>query len=519
MLVFSPLSLYTTYLGWQQYDVIFQALWQTGLLYLGFLMIAFRYLKNVLAPAGSTHHAGDHALNTFLYELAITFLICAVFVYPCVPLEEKALQFKPLCGMKSDATKVSTLRDTGTTYDEAFAHVLTPHVKIPIGFAILQNYLSSLTYGLMKVTGCTDSLQAIEGDVVSTYLPDDIRKQATNFHQQCFLEARNRYEAEPHNTPKIKDLLKRFGEDDLNGMGSKIFQTLYYSDIHARQPVSGFSFREAPNPHFQNAAKRGDIAPEHVPQLGYPSCNQWWGKLQRDLVEVANHASIFDSHLNYVSLLERVRNYKQKHPKAWGSPISSEEYIAKMMLNDSRGVQANSMSTLISNSNGNVSSTIAHTLVNVGQWAKSQVSTPLKREAIMQTLPVMQAFLYFFMIILTPVILAFSGYSPKALGSLCGLFIMTIFIQYLWHLVGFIERSVLDPLGKNEAISAMRNMAVLFYFIAPMLLLRLSSHFGGEAGSALMGLLSQSEEHSNAVVHSAEQLPLQAAKLASRKIL
>lgn len=242
-------------------------------------------------------------------------------------------------------------------------------------------------------------------------------------------------------------------------------------------------------------------------------------KLRNDLVDVANNASQFDNHLNYSAVLERVRDYKRKHPKAWGSNLGSEDYIAKMLLNDSRDVQANSVKNLISNSNGAVGGGIAHALVNVGQFAKSWTSTPLKREAIMQTLPVMQAFLYFFMIILTPIILAFSGYNPKALGSICGLFIMAIFIQYLWHLVGFIERSVLDPLGKNDAISAMRNMALLFYFIAPMLLLRLSSHFGGEAGSALSGLISQSEEHSKAAVKSAEQIATQGAKLASRVAL
>jgi hypothetical protein len=75
---------------------------------------------------------------------------------------------------------------------------------------------------------------------------------------------------------------------------------------------------------------------------------------------------------------------------------------------------------------------------------------PLKREAIMQTLPVMQAFFMFFLIILTPIVLSLSCYSPRALGSLCALFIMAIFLQYLWHLVGFLERSVLDPLGEKR---------------------------------------------------------------------
>lgn len=517
MVVFSPLSLYTTYLGWQQYEVLFNALWQTGLLYLGFLMVGYRFLKNVLAPAGSTHHAAEHALNNFLYELAITFLICGIFVYPCVPLEEKALSFKPMCGVKkgSDA-KTSMLRDTGTTYDEAFADVLTNNVKMPIGFAILQNYMSGLTYGLMKVTGCTDSLQAIEGDLISTYLPADVREQALNFHRQCFLEARNSYYNEPHDKAKVDEILKKYGgEEDLKWVGSKVFQTLYYGKIHARQPVPGFSFKEAPNRNLEQAAQRGDIDSSHLPEQGYPTCNQWWGKLKNDLVEVANNASVFDSHLNYYAVSDRVRTFKSTHPKSWGSQLTAEDYIAKMLLNDSRDMQANSVKNLMDNTNGAFGSTISHGLVNIGQWTKSWTSTPLKREAIMQTLPVMQAFLYFFLIIMTPVVLAFSGYNPRALGSLCGLFIMAIFLQYLWHLVGFVERSVLDPLGQNDAVSAMRNMAVMFYFIAPMLLMRLSSHFGGEAGAGLSGLITEASQHSDHAARAGSEIAKTGIKMAS----
>lgn len=516
MVVFSPLSLYTTYLGWQQYEVIFNALWQTGLLHLGFFMVAYRLFKNVLAPSGSPQHTVEHALNNFLYELAITFLICGLFVYPCVPLEEKALSFKPMCGIKkgSDA-KTSTLKDTGTTYDEAFADVLTPNIKMPIGFAVLQNYMSGITYGLMKVTGCTDSLQAIEGDLISTYLPAEVREQALNFHRQCFLEARNSYYKEPHDKAKVNNILKKYGgEEDLNWMGSKVYQTLYYSKIHARQPVPGFSFKEAPNSNLEKAAQRGDIDSKHLPEEGYPTCNQWWNKLKNDLVDVSNNAGVFDSHLNYYAVLDRVRTFKNSHPKAWGSQLSSEEYVAKMLLNDSRDMQASSVKNMMDNTNGAFGGALSHGLVNIGQWTKSWTSTPLKREAIMQTLPVMQAFLYFFLIIITPIILALSGYNPKALGSLCGLFIMVLFLPYLWHLVAFVERSVLDPLGQDEAVFAMRNMAVLFYFIAPMLLLRLSSHFGGEAGSALAGLIAASSEQSDKVARSGAQVIEQGANLA-----
>jgi len=521
MIVFSPLSLYTTYLGWQQYEVLFIALWQTGLLYLGFLFIAYRFLKNVLAPAGSTHHAANHALNHFLYELAVTVFICSVFVYPCVPLEARAIQFKPMCGLKHESlVKPSTVGDSGTTYDEAFADILSHQVRIPIGFAFLQNYISSFTYGLMKVTGCTDSLQSIEGDLVSTYLPWDVREQALAFHKQCFREARTQFNSEKHDDEAFQKSIRKYGgEDDLNWMGSMYFQTHYYNSLHAKTPVQGFSFSEAPNLNLKKAATRGDIDQGHLPKEGYPSCNQWWKQLRTNLVGVANNASVFNRHLSTNAVLERVRAYKNKHPASWHADISVEDYIAKMLLGHSKDLQNRSTQSLMDNTNGNVGQTVSHGLVNFGQWTKSWSTTPLKREAIMQTLPVMQAFFMFFLIVLTPVILAFSGYSPKALGSLCGLFIMSIFLQYLWHLVGFVERGVLDPLGDNEAVSAMRNMAVMFYFVAPMLLLRLSGHFGGEAGAGMGVLMNEASEQSKGVAQSGKSAASVAGHVASKGII
>ncbi|KTC66368.1 membrane protein (plasmid) [Legionella adelaidensis] len=513
MIVFNPLSLYTTYLGWQQYEVLFSALWQTGLLYLGFLAVGFRFLKNVLNPAGA-FYAVEHALNNFLYELAVTFLICALFIYPCVPLQTKALQFKPICGMKSPTTAV--IGDSGTTYDEAFADLITNDVRIPIGFAIIQNFTSSLTYGLMKVTGCTDSLQSIQGDLVSTYLPSDIRKQALQFHRQCFIEARTQFNSEKHENSELESMLKRYGgEEDLNWMGSKIFQKMYYNKLHARQPVPGFTFNQAPNQNLKKAANRGDIKPEQLPEDGYPSCQQWWNQIRRDLVQVSNHASFFNRHLNYYAMLDRVKKYKATHPKAWKANISAEDYIAKMLLNESKDIQTNAVKNLMDNNNSKVGSAITHTLVNAGQWVKSWTVTPLKRESVMQTLPVMQAFFMFFLIILTPLVLSLSCYSPKALGSICALFVMVIFLQYLWHLVGFIERSVLDPLGENETVAAMKNMAVIFYFIAPVLLLRLSSHFGGAASSGLMDLVSAGDSHSDQMTNTGIQVAKTGAKIAS----
>jgi hypothetical protein len=165
--------------------------------------------------------------------------------------------------------------------------------------------------------------------------------------------------------------------------------------------------------------------------------------------------------------------------------------------------------------NGTVGTVVSRGLVNLGQSFKAHTSTPLKREATMQTLPVMHAFFYFFLIIFTPLVLALSGYSPRALGALCGLFVMAIFVQCIWHYMSFLERSVIDPLGESELVSAMRNMAVLFYYIAPLFLFKLSGHFGGDAGAGLAGLMDASKDHSNGVAETGAAVVKTGAKLAT----
>ncbi len=524
MIVFSPLSLYTTYLGWQQYDVIFEGLWQTGLLYLGFLMLGFRYLKNVLAPAGSTKQAAEHALNHFLYELAVMFFVCAVFVYPCVPLEQKGLSFKPMCSVKPGETrKTATIKDTGTTYDEAFADVLTDRVRIPLGFSILQNGISSLTYGFMKVAGCTDSLQAIEGDLVSTYIPTNLRQQALKFHRQCFLEARSTYLNEAHDaveTKRVEGILKRYGgEEDLNWLGSKTFSTLYYDKMTAREPVAGFKYKSYPNANFDAAAKEDKKLVSHMPTNGYPTCNQWWDKIKRDLVKTSEKASVLNQHLGGLDVEKRVMAYKAKHRLAWNSDLKPDDYIAKVLLHDSRDMQLNSAGDLIDSTNSSLGTFVSRGLVNAGQSIKSYTSTPLKRESMLQTLPVMQSFFYFFLIVFTPLVLALSGYSPRALGSLCGLFIMAIFMQCIWHWVSYLERSVIDPMGENASVAAIRNAVVLFYIIAPALLLKLSSHFGGEGGAALSDVMGHGGRMAEESASASFGAIKNAANVATRRLL
>lgn len=237
-------------------------------------------------------------------------------------------------------------------------------------------------------------------------------------------------------------------------------------------------------------------------------------KIRTDLVKASEKAGYLDKHIGSIDVANRVYAYKAKHKLAWNSDITPEDYIAKILLADSRDMQIKSTESSIDPTNNSVGTMLSRSLINTSQSIKSWTSTPLKREATLQTLPVMHAFFYFFLIVFTPIVLALSGYSPRALGSLCGLFVITIFLQYVWHLVGFVERSVLDPMGENGAIAAMRNMAVLFYIIAPGLLLKLSSHFGGDAGAGLAGFVTSSNQVANESAESSANLVKTGGRLA-----
>lgn len=520
MIVFSPLALYTTFLGWQQYDVIYSALWQTGVLFFGFLVLAWRFLSNVLVQA-NPHQGADHALHQFLFDLAKMFFICILFVYPSTPLEQKGLSFKPMCTLDGVAVKKeSKISDTGTSYDEDFAHVLSDDVRVPLGFALLQNFTSSLTYGLMKVTGCTDSLQSIKGDLISTHIPHDLRTQAIDFHQQCFLEARNLYLHQPlsdANKIKAKKILKEYGgENDLNWLGSKVLQTFYYDTLKARSPVPGFKYVDNKGENFENAAKEDKSIETRKPENGFPTCQKWWDKLKADLVDASDKASILDEHLGRISVVNRVAKYKTDHRITWKSKLTTEDFISRVLLDDGDGLQIQSSQALVDENNTALGNTLARGLVNSGQWVKSVTSTPLKREATMQSLPIMQAFFYFFLIVITAFVLPLSAYSPRAVGSLCALFFMAILIQYLWHLGSYLERATVNNLGENNVVSVMQNTMLLFYYIAPIILLKLSSHFGGEGGAALSNWIDQGDKASESVANSGKDTGLLAAKVASK---
>lgn len=502
MIVFNPLSLYTTFLGWQAYDLIFEAFLQTGLWFLGFLFVGFRFFKNIVAPAGATHHAAEHALNHFVYELLVLVIVMAVFVVPSVSMQAESFEFHPMCSSTEAAQKIGS---TGSTYDDNFQSLVDDEVKIPIGFALLTNFMGSLTYGLMQASTCVDGLNNIKSDMISTHLPEDTQQELADFKRQCFLEARLAFKAHPPEKSVYAGTLATYGgESDLRWFGSHVLRQIYYSDIKAKSPVTRYSYHDYPSESLQKAIENKEIDASHLPKHGFPDCEIWWIDIRDSLKELTDDSSFTNASFENRKAYLRIMRVLQERGVAGQQDAPHDEIahdlIAKTLIenNDDYINKAG----MFSNTNNNLAqSYLASGLNRTGQALKSWTTTPLKREATRQTLPVMQAVGMYMVILLMPVIVAFSGCSPKSIGAFCGIISVLIFVNFIWFEVMGLESRLLESVdGNGELVSLVQNIAVMFYFIGPLLLLKLSAFWGAGSASLLTEFLDHGEKQANEVV-------------------
>ena len=500
MVVFSPLSLYTTFLAWKQYDLIFDALFISGLVYLGFVLIGFRYVKNLLVPASPHAHAAAHARNTFMYETILAFLVFVLFVVPVVPYQAKEFEFKNQCSSRSAGSM--SIGNTNTTYDDVFSDVVSESVKIPLVLNLIQKFTSSFSYALMKQTGCMENFNDIKNDIISTNVPGPLRKELNDFNQQCYMEAKLKFNFEKPAFSKYQSQYKEFdGDNDLRWMGSKVLSHLYYENLKSRSPIESFDFRT-----HSSQEQRDAYGESHYPKFGYPTCYEWWNtRLLPELSKVANEylkaGGIYNSDIS-----NRLLEFRKKRGVLGLSGLSEQESIAKVYLMHRKSDIYGGDSLNING--GSAQGVLAGLTIADSNKMRSLTSTPLKREAMKQTLPIMQCGIYLFIVILMPFFIVLSGYSMKSVKTFSSLLFLVILMNYFWYLIGYFEKSLEDALGDTASIDAIKNGVSLLYFVVAGLVFKFSSMLGSDGGSIGNDLSSSSTNDAMSTAGVAASTPV-----------
>ncbi|MCD6056253.1 MAG: conjugal transfer protein TraG, partial [Gammaproteobacteria bacterium] len=145
MVVSSPLELYTVYLGWRQYDVIWQACSEFGLCWLPFIGLIF---ENMTVPFETPFgHGAETSLRRMIIQLFLMGIFLLLFAIPSNILRTADVRYKPYC---ADHAVESTVGDTGTTYDNVFQTAAITDVKVPILFGLAMDWSSGFTNALIR---------------------------------------------------------------------------------------------------------------------------------------------------------------------------------------------------------------------------------------------------------------------------------------------------------------------------------------------------------------------------------
>ncbi len=501
MMVNGPLEIYSTVMGVKMFDSMFNILASTGIIFLPLLTLLF---QNVTTPYESEIENGA---ATSLKRVGIHFLMWVftvmLFVAPTHKLDITAISYKPVC--MPNATK-STFGDTGTTYDDAFSNLHYESLSLPIMMYLVLGGMSGFTNAMITSLPCKTDVQEIKSTIDTTRLTPQVATQVQRFQNECFATAKAMFDSKDPDPSTYEATMDSYGgQTDLSWIGSHVMQTLYYNNLYPSAPVSGFSYDEYPGQYAAFNEKHG------VPKTkwGYPTCQEWWSDpdhgLQHQLVLLAEQHSPNNPHLGQESLGTRVDSWlaSAKRFVHLGSQVTSDDVISRDMLYD---VGANSgfgrnytgwMSYSneedgpLSGGSDMVWSGVKNTFAGVGQGVSAAFGA-IDREEIAQEIPILQAVLLSFALMLGPLIICFGMITGRGISVIFTYYFLVgslFFMTFIERFIHYLETSL--HASQSAGVYAMGDSPVMYnlftklYFYGPMLYLALMSIAGIGIGNSL----------------------------------
>lgn len=479
MIVFSPIALYTTFIAWKHNNLVFEALSELGLVFIGFVMVAWHFFRDVTTSDASSGSMDRHR-NQALWSLIMMYIAFVSCVYPVVPLKVSELKFTPHCFENSKNVEPSIVGKSGTTYDETLLEAVSGTVKIPYAFHLAQKLTSSATYALMATAQCKDGFNDIKSEILSTRLPDGLKKELYQFKTQCYDIARMKFASQKPELSKYKDdMASGGGEIDLTWMGSKSFTNLYYKDIHSKDLKKGYTLTES-----QKKSYEATTGKKYNDEYGYPTCNQWWndkGMLLDKIVKAADYNNGLYKYHNQLSISSRLLHFFSSKKADDNGKLTPKEILARILLHY-RGTE-NLDSDNYLNINGGTLQKYAGSWFLKGSNMVKSVGAGVKSEALKQVLPIFNAGVYLIIVVVAPIFIVFSFYRFSVIKSFLVTICLLIFINYIWTLLGYFERSIVSISGSQTFNQYFEMLMISLYFLSMAILFSLSGLLGAESGA------------------------------------
>ncbi len=453
MSVTGYLALYTTLIGWQQYQNLWALMTGTGIVFIPFIGIV---LKCFLEPFESQEpkNAAVIALRRLMIQIVGALLVIEFCCVPIVPLNPTVLHYEPVCVQQA---QIATPGHTGTTYDNQFKAI--SGVKVPIIWYLVMAVANGFTHAATQGLPCQAiNYRQLQTTLDLTSITDpQLKKETIAFYNNCYVPAYSKYmandlsEAQKNQIAHYQD---EYGQDDLAWIGSHAFlETLgFYNAFTAQQPIPGFSFNPARD---QFAGQLSDHS-----QWGEPDCTSWWSHPDHGL-----HAKLVKALPNgFLTKILHSGSDPKKLADLGIRGLIRHSFDPGMTFGEiSRGYES-----LNDEMHGHWISNYIGASIGVGL---EQMSYYPKLVLLINALPVIQALLLMSLYVLFALVIPFSSYRLHFIITGSAIIFAVTFWSYLWHLVLYVDNALIAALFPQGG----GTIALEQWFIIMVVLIKLLS--------------------------------------------
>lgn len=188
----SAVELYTTTLGWLQYESMWFVLLKTGIVFVPFLGMIFEVVMEPMTQM----FAGEASI-TSLRRLEVRFIMAMIVIalaaQPSIPLKTNELVFSPICNPISGEkiTKNITTDNDQSVFVKTTFLANSREVRVPVWWYAVMSFSSGLNTALKNSLPCEADrrqkfIETKESIIKDPLLFDDLGR----FYEQCYQKAR-----------------------------------------------------------------------------------------------------------------------------------------------------------------------------------------------------------------------------------------------------------------------------------------------------------------------------------------
>ncbi|MFU2090129.1 conjugal transfer protein TraG N-terminal domain-containing protein [Avibacterium avium] len=412
----SYLEYFLTLLGWIINNGLFGLLASTGLFIAPLIGVLIKTWLEVKKQGADEGNKGELLIDWLGIQFFPAMLVIVITLAPMLPISLNNMAYdtnrSKQCGYKVP------LAPERTGYGEMVSEFADKQAKVPLLWGLMHAVNKGILHGAVSTIPCKPDLRQIRFEVQHEKINNPaLLTEVRQFVQQCYLPARR----------KVLDsqvAMNAAQAREVSWLGGKILvnNSELYPRYRAMQPMQRWAYDPNRDQGLPNTGEGG-----------FPHCDEWWA----------------DSGIGLKDMLlsDMRQNLSVKLGELFTDANIQDEALLRTLLrpeniNISRGKAYEGYG-------GSLDSTLTHNVSAVvsalGITAGSLAAYP-GFDAMRNALPMIQALLIMAVIILTPIVIIFSGYSLKAIVTLMFVQFALVTVSFWWELARWLDSFLISIL-------------------------------------------------------------------------